>query len=1148
MILFERGKTPGMIYIHPQEDSAVQIAATNLAADVEKVCGVHPVVTHEWTEDVRIAVGTLGRIVLPSSIKVQAISDAQGSPRWEGYIQQMHNGLLYLVGNDRRGAVYAVYDLCERMGVSPWYDMADVPVKTKNVIEMPDDWFLADWPSVQYRGIFLNDEEELDYWARTMNGEDTIGPKTYERIFELILRLKGNYIWPAMHVNAFNINEENGRLAQRMGVVTGTSHCDMLHRSNQNEWKHWLKQTGYADVRYDYTIPGENRERLLEYWRGSLEQHRENECCYTIGMRGIHDSGFVTANLEGGESLTEDEIMQRKRALLEEIMTAQRELIREVHPGEQIPQAFVPYKEVLPIYDSGLKVPEDVTLIWVDDNHGYMRRYPNAQEQQRSGGHGVYYHSSYWAPPGMSWLFVCSTPLAHMGNELKKCYEQNIRRIWVDNVGALKPIEQDMEYFLRCGWDAGRTDSVMLDAKRFTREWVNRNFSGSHGDEAAEIYTAFTQLSNLCKPEHMRSDVFSQTAYGDEAAARLQAMHALVVRCETIWKALPENEQDAFFQLMLMKMQAAFYIAASYYYADRSKIMYKLGAMRAADANTEKSREMDDLKRLMLHYYNEVMCGGKWNGILTPEDFPPPPLELYPACKPALKYGKGSLILRLPGEGNDNCLYFDRFGAKKQWFELLNTGAEDIPYVMTADQGIILSCEEGTLEAEKRVLVSVSEIFVQGQIIISTANQQLTINVCQSNGRLPVFSLHEADGVVHLPADACVEQEGFSLICDIGRGCGNAVEACADAAPEHPAWMKFSFETFTEGPAEVEVIRFLTLNSTGDLRVRITLDDGEPQVIAFTAKDEYVGNWTEAAVRCGDKGSVFVPVLRTGKHVLLIEALDGYMTLCACNIYLRPRQECVLGPGVLDGYTELPDFDTHAMAAQYSARMEAVPLPWVSYAGDEFWQQDMLYARVERYRPAHRGAVVNWYDAGGSKDIPARLNAAVICEKDGHLCWEAENALTQSCGAWMTPGVDGSLWTHRQAETNGRTGLAMWLEPAPVEQQIALPGPTMNYRICCEQETDYHIWMLVKYDDERHFRCSFAMDGVNVRETAKVCRNHFHTYRTVYTWCWQKLITMPVTKGEHVFSITAETTGMAIDRIYMTTGDEYPPMDDKWTY
>ena len=342
MILFERGQTPGSIYVSRCENSAVLIAVENLQRDIERVCGVQPAIVRERRADTRIVVGTFENLALLEGADASALLDESGNPRWEAYLQQVQDGCLYLLGSDRRGAMYAVYDFCERIGVSPWHFMADVPVKTKDTIELADNWCYADHPAVKYRGIFLNDEEELDHWARTMNGESTIGPKTYAHIFEPILRLKGNYIWPAMHVNAFNIDEENGKLAQRMGIVTGTSHCDMLHRSNQNEWKHWRNQTGCQDAQYDYTIPGENRVHLLEYWRGSLLQHREHECCYTIGMRGIHDSGFVTSNLTSGAPLSDEELMARKRALLEEIFTVQRGLIDEVHPGEEIPQAFVP--------------------------------------------------------------------------------------------------------------------------------------------------------------------------------------------------------------------------------------------------------------------------------------------------------------------------------------------------------------------------------------------------------------------------------------------------------------------------------------------------------------------------------------------------------------------------------------------------------------------------------------------------------------------------------------------------------------------------------------------------------------------------------------------------------------------------------------
>ena len=345
------------------------------------------------------------------------------------------------------------------LGVSPWYDWADVPVRRKERFCLPADYRKADWPDVPYRGIFLNDEEELEAWAKKHTGDGTIGPETYRRVFELLLRLKGNYIWPAMHVNYFNENPENGRLAEEMGVVVGTSHCDMLLRSNQNEWQPWLEKKGYTDVRYDYSIPGQNRERIREYWKESVEMNRDYEVTYTVGMRGIHDYGFVTREIDEDPALSEEEKQERKIGLLEQVIRDQRKLIREVLGEERASRAvqtFIPYKEVLELYDQGLKVPEDITLLWVDDNFGYMRRYPDERERARKGGNGLYYHASYWAAPGMSYLFFNSIPLAQTGNELKKCWESGIRRIWVLNVGALKPLEMDMEFFLRYVWSAGR--------------------------------------------------------------------------------------------------------------------------------------------------------------------------------------------------------------------------------------------------------------------------------------------------------------------------------------------------------------------------------------------------------------------------------------------------------------------------------------------------------------------------------------------------------------------------------------------------------------------------------------------------------------------------------------------------------------------
>ena len=289
------------------ESEAVKIALVNLRRDLIRTldCSVTA------GGIIRILVGTVGNLPeLDKKADISKLRAEDGTYRKEAFLIQEKDGELLLAGTDRRGTIYGIYDFCEWLGVSPWYFFADVPVRRRSEAVIESGYCKVDYPSVEYRGIFINDEEELEHWVWRYMGETTIGVKTYEKIFELLLRLKLNYIWPAMHVNSFNLKQENGALANRMGIVVGTSHCDMLMRSNNREWKPWLAKKGYTDVEYDFSIPGRNREILKEYWRESVEQNRDFEVSYTVGMRGIHDSGFETKSLEG---LTGDELWQHKR-------------------------------------------------------------------------------------------------------------------------------------------------------------------------------------------------------------------------------------------------------------------------------------------------------------------------------------------------------------------------------------------------------------------------------------------------------------------------------------------------------------------------------------------------------------------------------------------------------------------------------------------------------------------------------------------------------------------------------------------------------------------------------------------------------------------------------------------------------------------
>ena len=1001
-VLLEAGQKIRIIYSE-KENSAVKCAILNLAEDIKKVCDcvVEPgnITGRNAQENgPEIIVATMDTPwfseIMPEAVlpAVEKIRDAQGVGRWEAYLHQISDNSFCIIGADRRGTVFGIYDLSEQIGVSPWYFWADVPVRKKKRFAFSNDYSKADWPDVQYRGIFLNDEEELDAWSKIHTKDDTIGPETYAHIFELLLRLKANYIWPAMHVNYFNSDPENGRLAEKMGIVVGTSHCDMLLRSNQNEWTPWLKKKNYENIRYDYSLSGENREIIQEYWAESVEMNRNYEVCYTVGMRGIHDSGFVTEVIDQDTSLTQSERTEKKIHLLEKVISDQREILKEVlgeEKGNSVPQTFIPYKEVLDLYDGGLQVPEDVTLIWVDDNFGYMRRYPGKEEQERKGGNGLYYHASYWASPGMSYLFFNSIPLAQTGNELKKCWESGIRKMWVLNVGALKPLEIDMEFFLRYSWEAGKNTRNTKDVTQFISRWINRNFSGNFGMDAAEIYNLFAQINNVCKPEHLQSDKFSQNAYGNEAKYRIDILKDLSDRAGKIYQFLPEEEKDAFFELFLMKLQASYYINASFYFADRSRFFWEQGGMQAADSYLEKSRQMDRRKQELLYYYNHLMQDGKWEGILTPESFSPPPTVLYPAAKPALVIGAASLgVIR-----EDNFIFHSHGGIEKI-ITLFNKGCGEIGYKAAVPKWLEVSETEGCVAAEKILTVRIREserkiCFEQGrtgQIIITGEDGiRYEIEIQAEKETAYPYREHafyaEADGYISIPADGysenvCTKEAAWRKIEYLGRGWGAAMEAFLEAAQDRAiesdapgisdirqdCYLKYPFFLENSGAFLLEIHRFLTLNPTGKVRFAVGVDNERPVLIETDTVDEWKGCWKDAVMNDGEKLYHMLPWLSSGYHILKIYPVDQYVTLNKLVIYTEKWKESNFGPfesAFYDGIkwntakgADMIPVNTEENQSGFWRELYGNPadrellLPML-YAAPDFWKTERLYTRSD---------------------------------------------------------------------------------------------------------------------------------------------------------------------------------------------------------
>lgn len=1192
----ERGHAVG-IAVDGAETAAVHRAAEDLAADLATVCGARATVV-DHPSSARVVVGTLGRsaavdaAVADGTIDVAALRDRDGAPRWEAFLVTVRDDVLYLVGSDRRGTIYAIYDFAESVGVSPWHWWGKVEPRRRDHVTVAPGTHHADWPSVQYRGVFLNDEEELFHWARAHTGDGTIGPETYRRVYELILRLKGNYLWPAMHVGAFNHDPENGRLAEEMGVVIGTSHCDMLLRSNEHEFRPWAARQP-EPVEYDYSLPGRNREKLREYWRGSVEQNRDYEVTWTVGMRGVHDTGFRTAAIDGDDSLDDEQKFRARVELLQTVIDDQRSLLGDVLQTDPAspPQLFVPYKEVLPLYDAGLQVPDDVTLVWTNDNFGYIRRFPSEAERARSGGHGLYYHSSYWSNMTTSYLATSSTPPALMKSELRKAWQRGIRTLWVDNIGGLKPLELETEFFLRSAWEAGK-ESRTADVQEFTAAWIDEKFTGGHGRAAAAISTAYYQLNNQRKIEHLTSGVFSQTAYGDESQRRLDALRDLFDRTNDILAALPPEQRDAFFQLFAVKIHMAYLLNAQFAHADRSTLAHRQGRLAAADHHLEVSRRFDEYKRALIHYYNRTMSDGAWDGMFTPEDFPPPVMPLHPPATPALRLddapGLGVAVWGDDLPSPAPALTFWPHGVTDKWIDVFNTGGGELAWTIDADPWIEVSPRSGATRTEQRIAVRVpapaQEAGRSGTVRVRRPDTGDEVTVTVAVASAPALEdgftgAVEADGWVSLDpsrADAVVDGTGsaWAVVPHLGRYGNAAVEARRTTPGDdgEPARLEHRFHLRTAGAHLLELHRLPTLNATGTIRVGVGVDGHSPTVVSSPITDEHRGDWERGIQDNVERLTVRLPHLGEGAHVLRLHVIDEDVTVSKLVIYTSDIRPTALGPDFSAHVTTAQDDTTtpvgattprvspsdpadprlpaveHAAREFYRTDPAVVPPPPQVYAGPGFWDGDTTFRRNQVVLQTALGPARHRTYAGGGKDVVAGLGSGAVAERGGRVAIEAEYVLAQDAGAWTSPADDPHelTWTHTQAETDGRTGLAMHVVPRGLRWEDPETAPGMHFALDVATPGRYHVWLLVKYDDRTDDACLIALDGAVQPASEQFSGGEMCTYGTRQVWLWALVSDLEITAGRHILSVLARKSGLRVDRLYLTTGDELPPIDAGW--
>lgn len=598
-VIVENGESAQMLI--DSNDPGVIRAFNDLQDDIFKVTDIKPVMNTgkiSGAQNVIIA-GTLGNSKLIDKLVAKKIIDADElKGKWEKFIiKTVKNPLpgienaLVIAGSDKRGTIYGIYDLSEQLGVSPWYWWADVPVKKKeNVFIIPGTYSDGE-PAVKYRGIFINDEAPcLTGWVKHQYGTDYGDHRFYTRVFELILRLKGNYLWPAMWSWAFYADDPmNSKVADEMGVVIGTSHHEPMARNHQ-EWARNRREYGA----WNYAS---NQKVIDQFFREGIERIKGTNDLVTIGMRG-----------DGDEAMSEDTNVK----LLEKVVENQRKIIEEVtgRPAKETPQVWALYKEVLDYYEKGMRVPEDVIILLADDNWGNVRRLPNSEELKHPGGWGMYYHVDYVGAPRNS-KFLNVTPIQHMWEQLQLTYDYGVDKLWVLNVGDIKPMEYPISLFLDMAWDPTRyTAGNLLE---HPREFCAQQFGHEQADEAMRILNLYSKYNGRVTAEMLDRHTYNlETGEWKQVSDEYIKLEAEALRQ---YLTLDQEYRDAYRQLILFPVQAMANLYEMYY---AQAMNHKLYAENNPRANywADKVEAAFDRDKVLSHEYNNVMADGKWKNMM----------------------------------------------------------------------------------------------------------------------------------------------------------------------------------------------------------------------------------------------------------------------------------------------------------------------------------------------------------------------------------------------------------------------------------------------------------------------------------------------------------------------------------------------------
>lgn len=910
------------IFYTSSENVLIKKSAEFLASDIEKVTGKRPDISTSnklQKQENSIIVATVGnnplinQLVAAKKLDVSPITN-----QWERFIIQTVDNpfpgvkqALVIVGSDRRGAAYGVFTLSEKMGVSPWYWWADAPVKKNETVHLKKGRYVSDGPAVKYRGIFINDEAPaLTNWAKEKFGG--FNTKFYEKVYELLLRNKANFLWPAMWLpNSFADDfPDNPRVANEFGIVISTSHHEPMMRAHHE----WMRFKG-GEWNYET-----NKKRLQEFWRGGIERMRNYESVVTMGMRGDGDEGMSQNTAVG---------------LLQNVIKDQRKIIADVtgKPAKETPQLWAIYKEVQDYYDKGMRVDEDIIVLFSDDNWGNLRYLPKKKDLERKAGYGLYYHLDYVGAP-VSYRWLNTTQIERVWEQMNLTYEYGVKDLWIANVGDIKPMELPISFFLDFAWNPKNIKAG--DLWKYYLNWAKQQFGDNHTNEIAELLSLYTKYNARRTPEMLTPDTYSLENFR-EADRIMEDYKKLAERSRNIYQQLPLSHKSAFYQLVLSPIEMSSNLNEMYVTAGKNRL-YTSQGRASANLYADKVKELFNKDAELTRQFHEDLEGGKWNHMMSqthmgytswnhPRANIMPSVSYISADTAAklgymIEYGPSPAWGGFSVEGHPlfspNFVEFDPVNKQNYYLEIFNMGTKPLNYFIEAkNDWINLSKTQGNIQYDEKVYVSINwdkapKGKASGTIVIKGAGKEYIVAVPLRNN-LPVSNgFIENNGVVSIEAPHFTKKIDskeiwWTVVPNLGRTNSSLIVEPVTAARQIPGEnsprVEYEFTVFEEGNVSIDAFLSPTqdFRKQDGLRYAISVDNETPQLVNINEGEtkpdyEYADWWAKSVADHIKIKSSKHKIVSPGKHTLKIWMIDPGIVFQKFVISRNGSKFSYLGP------------------------------------------------------------------------------------------------------------------------------------------------------------------------------------------------------------------------------------------------------------